>query len=308
MRIAVIGVGYLGRHHARILSALPGVTLAGVVDLNPERAQDIAATHATIVIPDAASLIGQVDAVVVATPTASHAHVARPLLEAGVAVLVEKPMARSQVEADELLNAARTGGATLAVGHTERFNPAVAVARERLTSPRFIEVHRLGTFPDRSLDIDVVFDLMIHDIDVILSIVGSPVAAIDAVGVPVLTPKIDIANVRLRFESGCIANLTASRISRDRTRKIRFFQPDSYVSVDYAEQEVEVWRLVRPPAGLPAIEGGLVPVKQEEPLKRELEDFVDAVRTRRQPQVTGEDGRRALALAEEVTSRMTTIR
>ena len=136
----------------------------------------------------------------------------------------------------------------------------MAAARERLTAPRFIEVHRLGTFPDRSLDIDVVFDLMIHDLDVILSIVGSPVAAIDAVGVPVLTPKIDIANVRLRFENGCIANLTASRISRDRTRKIRFFQPDSYVSVDYAAQELEVWRLVRPPAGLPGIEGGIVPV------------------------------------------------
>jgi predicted dehydrogenase len=308
IRAAVIGVGHLGRHHARLLSTLPGVTLSGIVDQNPERAKDIAAAHATSVIPDAGSLIGQVDAVVVATPTASHAQVAGPLLRAGVSVLVEKPMARSLAEADELIEAARAGHATLAVGHTERFNPAVAAARERLTAPRFIEVHRLGTFPDRSLDIDVVFDLMIHDLDVILSIVGSPVAAIDAVGVPVLTPKIDIANVRLRFENGCIANLTASRISRDRTRKIRFFQPDSYVSVDYAAQELEVWRLVRPVAGLPGIEGGLVPVQQEEPLKRELEDFIDAVRTRRPPSVTGEDGRRALALAEDVTRGMTTVR
>jgi predicted dehydrogenase len=307
VRAAVVGVGHLGRHHARILSTLTGVTLAGIVDQNPERAKDLAAAHGTVVVPDVDALIGQVDAVVVATPTVSHAKVAVPLLEAGVAVLVEKPMARSLAEADALIAAAQAGGATLGVGHTERFNPAVTAARERLSAPRFIEVHRLGTFPDRSLDIDVVFDLMIHDLDVILSIVESPVAAIDAVGVPVLTPKIDIANVRLRFENGCIANLTASRISRDRTRKIRFFQPDSYVSVDYAAQELEVWRLVRPLAGLPGIEGGVVPVQQEEPLKRELEDFIEAVRLRRPPLVTGEDGRRALALAEDVTSQMTTV-
>jgi predicted dehydrogenase len=307
VRAAVVGVGHLGRHHARILSTLTGVTLAGIVDQNPERAKDLAAAHGTVVVPDVDALIGQVDAVVVATPTVSHAKVAVPLLEAGIAVLVEKPMARSLAEADALIAAAQAGGATLGVGHTERFNPAVTAARERLSAPRFIEVHRLGTFPDRSLDIDVVFDLMIHDLDVILSIVESPVAAIDAVGVPVLTPKIDIANVRLRFENGCIANLTASRISRDRTRKIRFFQPDSYVSVDYAAQELEVWRLVRPLAGLPGIEGGVVPVQQEEPLKRELEDFIEAVRLRRPPLVTGEDGRRALALAEDVTSQMTTV-
>jgi predicted dehydrogenase len=207
-------------------------------------------------------------------------------------------------EADEVVRLAAHHRALLAVGHTERFNPAVATARQLLTSPRFIEVHRLGVFPDRSLDIDVVFDLMIHDLDVVLSIVGSPVAAIDAVGVPVLTPRIDIANVRLRFQSGCIVNLTASRISRDRTRKIRFFQPESYVAIDYAAQEVEMWRLVRPPTGLPAIEGGAVPVASEEPLKRELEDFVDAIRHHRAPQVTGEDGRRALALAQEISERM----
>src|SRR5690606_39078777 len=177
----------------------------------------------------------------------------------------------------------------------ERFNPAVAAARPLLASPRFIECHRLGTFPDRSLDIDVVFDLMIHDLDVVLSFVDSPVAAIDAVGVPVLTPRIDIANVRLRFESGCIVNLTASRISRDRTRKIRVFQPDSYVAVDYAAQELEVWRLLRPPAGVPSIEGGPLEVHKDEPLRRELEDFVAAAGTKSSPLVTGEDGRRALA-------------
>jgi predicted dehydrogenase len=304
MKIAVIGVGHLGRHHARILSALPDVELVAIVDINQERAEQVAAANQTQVIRDAGELIGRVDGVVIATPTESHAAVARPFLEAGMAVLIEKPMARSMAEADELVRLAREGKAILAVGHTERFNPAVAAARPLLTSPRFIEVHRLGAFPDRSLDIDVVFDLMIHDLDVVLSIVSSPVAAIDAVGVPVLTPRIDIANVRLRFESGCIVNLTASRISRDRTRKIRFFQPESYVSIDYAAQEVEMWRLVRQPAGMPTIEGGPVAVTSDEPLKRELEDFVDAIRQHRLPTVTGDDGHRALALAQEITQRM----
>jgi predicted dehydrogenase len=178
-------------------------------------------------------------------------------------------------------------------------------ARQHVHVPRFVEVHRLGTFPERSLDIDVVFDLMIHDLDIVLSMVDSPVTAIDAVGVPVLTPKIDIANVRLRFASGCIANLTASRISRDRVRKIRVFQSDSYVSVDYAAQELEVWRLVRPKAGVPSIEGGRQDVVTEEPLKRELRDFVDAVRTGQAPGVSGEDGRRALLVAQQITAEMT---
>jgi predicted dehydrogenase len=303
-KLAVIGVGHLGRHHARILSAMPDVELVGVVDLNQERAEQIAGINGTQVVREAADLVGRTDGVVIATPTESHSAVARPFLEAGMAVLIEKPLARSMAEADELVRLASKRQALLAVGHTERFNPAVAAARPLLTSPRFIEVHRLGAFPDRSLDIDVVFDLMIHDLDVVLSIVASSVAAIDAVGVPVLTPKIDIANVRLRFESGCIVNLTASRISRDRTRKIRFFQPESYVAIDYATQEVEMWRLVRQPAGMPTIEGGRVPVTSDEPLKRELEDFVDAIRQQRAPAVTGEDGRRALALAQEISHRM----
>jgi predicted dehydrogenase len=193
----------------------------------------------------------------------------------------------------------------LAVGHTERFDPAVEAARAHLRTPRFVEVHRLGTFPERSLDIDVVFDLMIHDLDIVLSTVGAPVSSIDAVGVPVLTPKIDIANVRLRFANGCIANLTASRISRERVRKIRFFQPDSYISIDYAAQDLEVWRLVRPRAGLPTIEGGKQPVTNDEPLKRELVDFVGAVRERRAPGVSAGEGRRALALAQQITEQMT---
>ena len=308
MRVAVIGVGHLGRHHARILSSTDGVTLVGVVDTNLQRAREIAEAHGTAAIEDAASLVGAVDAVVVATPTASHAAVATPLLDAGVAVLIEKPLARTVEEADALVALAASRGATLAVGHTERFNPAFTAARARLTAPRFIEGHRLGTFPDRSLDIDVVFDLMIHDIDLVLATVASPVAAIDAVGVPVLTPRFDIANVRLRFDNGCIANLTASRISRDRTRKIRFFQPESYVAIDFAAQELEVWRLVRPPAGMPSIEGGPVTVERAEPLVRELDDFIAAVRDRRAPEVTGESGRRALELAQRITEQMTAVR
>ena len=200
-----------------------------------------------------------------------------PFLERGIAVLVEKPMARTVAEADD---ADRGGearpGATLAVGQTERYNPAVAAVMPLVTSPRFIEVHRLGVFPERSLDIDVVFDLMIHDLDIVGSLVRSPVASIEAVGVPVLTPKFDIANARLRFENGCIANLTASRISRDRVRKIRFFQPDAYISIDYAAQEVEGWRLVRRDGQRPSIEGGALPVEKDEPLRRELADFIRA--------------------------------
>ena len=240
----------------------------------------------------------------IAVPTEKHRDIALPFLEAGVPVLVEKPMARSLVEADELISASIKAGVPLAVGHTERFNPAVEAARPLLTNPRFIEGHRLGTFPDRSLDIDVVFDLMIHDLDVVLSLVQADVASIEAVGVPVLTGRVDIANARLRFTNGCIANLTASRISRDRVRKIRFFQPMAYVSIDYAAQKVELWRLLR--EGLvPAIKGGEVDVPNEEPLKRELTDFVAAVVSRRPPLVDGGQGRRALELAQRITDRMT---
>jgi predicted dehydrogenase len=223
-------------------------------------------------------------------------------------------MASSLDEADEMIAAAADGGATLAVGHTERFNPALAAARPFLTDPRFIEVHRLGTFPERSLDIDVVFDLMIHDLDVVLSLVNSDVESLDAVGVPVVTNRVDIANVRLKFANGCIANLTASRISREQVRKIRFFQPASYLSIDYAAQKVDLWRLVKGagPAsfdaaqGKPSIEGGEIAVANEEPLARELADFVDAVVSRRAPVVTGEAGRRALEVAEQITDKIRT--
>ena len=305
LRVAVIGVGALGKHHARILASLPGVSLAAVVDINRARAEEIAAAHGTRPLFDAGQLDGQIDAVTIAVPTELHARIARPFLEAGIPALVEKPIARTVEEADAMIAAAGRG-AVLAVGHTERFNPAVAAARRVLVDPRFIEVHRLGAFPERSLDIDVVFDLMIHDLDIALSLVPSEVETIEAVGVPVLTGRVDIANARLRFANGCIANITASRISRDRVRKIRFFQPSAYVSIDYAAQKLEVWRLVKGNGPMPTIEGGEVEVPVEEPLKRELEDFVQAVATRRPPLVTGEQGRRALALAQQITDKMAT--
>ena len=304
VRVAVVGVGHLGRHHARVLAAMPEATLVGVVDADPARAAAIAEASGCRVFPDVPALIGHVDAVSIASPTEVHAALARPLLEAGIGVMVEKPMTRSLDEADALLDAARVSGALLAVGHIEHFNPAVEAARPHVHDPRFIEVHRLGTFPERSLDIDVVFDLMIHDLGIVLDWVRSPVVQVEAVGVPVLTPRVDIANARLRFANGCIANLTASRISREPTRKIRFFQPSTYVSIDYKTQEVEVWGVQPQAEGAPRIGGGKLDVVKDEPLRRELADFVAAVRDRRPAGVPGERGREALALATQIVAHM----
>ena len=304
MKLAVIGVGHLGRHHARILSTLPGVDLVGVVDVNRTRADAVAGEYRVAAFGDWREVLDQVDGVTIAAPTTAHLEIAEAFLDRCAHVLVEKPMTPTTADADRLLRLARERGAILAVGHTERFNPAVAAVKPLVKEPRFIEVHRLGTFPVSSLDIEVVFDLMIHDLDLVLDIVGGEVAAIEAVGVPVLTPRVDIANARLRFANGCIANLTASRISRDRVRKIRFFQRDAYLSVDYAAQEAEVYRLVRRDGQMPGIEGGKADIVHEEPLKRELEDFVAAIRDGRPPVVTGEQGRAALELAERVVARM----
>jgi predicted dehydrogenase len=283
-----------------VLSTLPDATLVGVVDADAERAAEVAAAVGAPVVTRAADLIGQVDAVSVAVPTEAHAAIAGPLLEAGIHVLVEKPMTRSLAEADGLLAAAAKSGALLAVGHIEHFNPAVQTARPHIHEPRFIEVHRLGTFPERSLDIDVIFDLMIHDLGLVLELVGSEPVEIEAVGVPVLTPRVDIANARLKFANGCIANLTASRISRDQVRKIRFFQRNTYLSIDYKAQEVEAWRLLPQEGSMPRIDGGKLDVVRDEPLRRELADFVAAVRERRAPGVTGAQGRAALVLANAI--------
>jgi predicted dehydrogenase len=304
LRAAVVGVGHLGRHHARILSSVEGATLTAVVDVNEPRAREIAAATGARAFTDIRDLDGQVDLVSIAAPTEAHAAIACHFLEQGIPVLVEKPLARSVAEADAIIRAAGKSGATLAVGHTERFNPAVIAARPAVKDPRFVEVHRLGTFPERSLDIDVVFDLMIHDLDLVLSLVPSEIESIEALGVPVLTDRCDIANARLRFASGCVANITASRISRDRTRKIRFFQRDAYISIDTGAKEAEIYRLMRFPDRRPAIEGGKIPVPDGEPLRNELQDFVDAVRFRRAPGVSGAEGRQAVALAAQITERM----
>ncbi len=304
LRVGVVGVGHLGRHHARILSGLDDARLVAVADVKRDRAEEIAGPLGARAVAAHDELFGQVDAVTIAVPTEAHAAVAVPFLERGIPVLVEKPLARTLSEADRIIAAARASQTILAVGHTERHNPAVRAASTVVTQPRFIEVHRLGTFPERSLDIDVVFDLMIHDLDIVLSLVRCEVEAIEAIGVPVLTDRVDIANARLRFANGCIANLTASRISRERVRKIRFFQPDAYVSIDYAAQEVELYRLVRGDGPRPDIQGGPMAVEREEPLRREMIDFLAAVRTGAAPAVDGEQGRRALAVATRIVEKM----
>lgn len=298
--MAVVGVGHLGRHHARLLAAMPGVELVAIAEIDAERAAAVSAATGARVVGDAAELFGLVDAVTIAAPTDVHRALTLPFLERGVHVLVEKPIAASVAEARELVAAAKSGGARLAVGHTERFNPGFAAASDVLRSPKFMEVHRLSGFPERSLDIDVIFDLMVHDLDIILAVDGTDVVAVDAVGVPVLTPKIDICNARLKFASGATANVTASRVSHDRLRKARFFQADAYVSVDFGTQTAEMWRVIPRAGERPAIEGGPLETVKDEPLRRELADFVDAVRMGRDPLVTGQAGTRALELAARI--------
>ena len=306
LRVAVVGVGHLGQHHARLLAAMDDVRLVGLVDTKPGRAEEIGAKFGVPGFTHLRDLpFDRLDAATIAVPTVSHVDVALPVIDAGLAILVEKPLASSLGEADRLIEAAARRGVVLAAGHTERFNPAVVAALPLVSNPRFVEVHRLGTFPERSLDIDVVFDLMIHDLDLLLTSVKSEVTSIEAIGVNVLTPRTDIANVRLRFASGCIANVTASRISRDKVRKLRFFQRESYLSIDYATQEAEIYRLVAQ-NGRPGIEGGKLDVQRDEPLRAELADFVDAVRRRREPGVSGRAGREALALATRVAEAMET--
>ena len=300
LRVGVIGVGHLGRHHVRLLAAMPRVDLVAAVDVVGERARAAVEGTAAAALEDYRDVLGRVDAVTIAVPTSGHLAIALEAVARGIHVLVEKPMAVSVAEADAMVEGAASAGVHLAVGHTERFNPAVQAAWPMLRHTRFIEVHRLSGFPERSLDIDVIFDVMIHDLDIALAIDGSEVTGVEAVGVPVLTSRIDIANARLKFESGCVANITASRISRDKIRKLRCFQPDMYVSVDYVAQEVEAWRLRRQAGARPVIEGGPVEVPKDEPLRRELADFVEAVLDDRAPAVTGQDGRRALALATRI--------
>ena len=304
LRVGVVGVGALGQHHARVYAGLPEAELVGVVDRNAERAAAAAEKHGARVFATAEALAAEVDAVSVAVPTIDHHRIARPLLAAGKGVLVEKPMTVTLDEADDLIAAASGSGAVLQVGHVERFNPAVDVVRSIAQKPRFIEVHRLGSFSPRSLDIDVVLDLMIHDLDIVLAMDGSPAVQVDAVGVPVLTGKVDIANARLRFASGLIANVTASRVSAEKVRKFRVFSERLYVSADFAARETQVYRLVPGAGGRPEISVDRTAAPDVEPLQRQLSAFVQAVRERSVPLVSGPDGRRALALAHEILARM----
>jgi predicted dehydrogenase len=304
VRVGVVGVGALGQHHARIYAALAGATLVGVHDADPERAAEVAGRYGTTAFSEVQALVDATDALSVAVPTVDHHRVGRLALEAGRDVLLEKPMTVTLDEAADLIAVARERRAILQVGHVERFNPAADVLRAHVRQPRFVEVHRLASFSPRSLDIDVVLDLMIHDLDIVLSLDGSAAVQVDAVGVPVLTDKVDIANARLRFASGLIANLTASRVSVDKVRKFRVFAPRTYISADFAAREAQVHRLVERPGGRPeiAMEGAAAP--DVEPLARQLESFVAAVRNRSEPVVSGADGRKALALAHEILARM----
>jgi predicted dehydrogenase len=294
-KIAVVGVGHLGTQHARLYAELGH--LAGVVDILEPRAQEIAAQYNTTPYTDYRQLFGKVDAVSIAVPTVNHAGIGIEFLEHGIDVLIEKPIASTLEQAKALIDAASRNKRVLQVGHVERFNPVVMAAREAATKPQFFEIHRLAAFSPRSLDIDVVLDLMIHDIDIVLSLVPAPVREVRAVGIPVLSSKADIANARVEFEDGCVASFTASRVSFEKTRKLRFFQPHDYISVDFASQTGTMvsLRMGR------VIERKLEPMNQE-PLKLELMSFADAVAKRGTPVVTGDDGLRALELAMRINS------
>ncbi len=297
VKVAVIGVGHLGKHHARLYAEMAEVELVGVVDIVKSRSEEIAGTYKTTAYTDYRELFGRVDAVSLAIPTTDHSRVGVDLLEHGIDVLVEKPIASTAAEAQQLIDAAGSNKRVLQVGHVERFNPVVALAREAATRPQFFEIHRLAAFSPRSLDIDVVLDLMIHDIDIVLSLVPAPVREVRAVGIPVLSPRADIANARVEFEDGCVANFTASRVSFEKVRKLRFFQPHDYISVDYATQTGTMvsLRMGR------VQERKLEPLNQE-PLKVELAAFAECVQKRGMPAVTGVDGLRALELATRINA------
>lgn len=297
MRIGVVGTGYLGRLHARVLTEMPEATVAGFVDPNDAIAAEVASSLGIRRVATVAELAKQIDCAVVATPTVAHFDVARELIEAGCDVMVEKPVTATVDEAKRLIEIAKKNNRIVQVGHVERYNPAIVAVADLARDTRYIECQRIGVFSGRSLDVDVLFDLMIHDLNLVLSLLRQKVVDIRAVGVPVLTEKVDITNVRLELESGAVANLTASRVSQDRVRKQRFFGGDFYISVDTKEQEVKGYRLVDK-----KIQPLAVTVKKKEPLRAELEAFLDCVKHRQQPLVTAEDGLEAVELATRVAA------
>ncbi|MBI4164115.1 MAG: Gfo/Idh/MocA family oxidoreductase [Acidobacteria bacterium] len=297
--VAVIGVGEHGKKHAKEFQLVAGAELVGVYDLRPERTLEVASELGVRAFATLDEALGAARAVSIVIPTSGHAEVARAAFERGVDVLLEKPITRTVEEADEVIALAAARGRILQVGHVERFNPGVVAAQAITRRPLFFEIHRLGVFSPRSLDVDVVFDLMIHDLDLVLWLAGSEVSDVRAVGLPVLSDKVDIANARVEFDNGTVANLTASRVSTERVRKFRFFQPSEYVSIDFTRRDVLVLSVDRD-GGAPKIGFRKLETKPEEPLRAELAAFTDSVRTRRAPLVGGAEGRRALALAERV--------
>ena len=311
IRIAVIGSGAFGRHHVRVLRSMDRVDLVGLWDVNQERAEALAAEHDCQTFPNFNALTGRVDAAVVATPTSTHFEIARDLLEAGIDVLVEKPIAQSSADGQALAELAARSDRILQVGHLERFNPAVIALERAATIPLFFEVHRLSVFSPRSLDIDVVLDLMIHDLDIVLALTGEEPDEIRAAGISVLSHRVDIANVRLAFPSGCIANLTASRVSTETVRKLRLFQPGQYISLDYKRQDALAFSVDAAskspsgtPGGLPQIGFNALPVERAEPLQLELESFIAVVRSRSRPRVDAFQATNALRVAEAILGKI----
>jgi predicted dehydrogenase len=305
IRAGVIGVGYLGQHHARIYSEMSGVDLVGIADLDRDRADEIGKQYDTVSYHDYRELIAQVDAVSIVSPTVTHYEIAQEFLQQGVDVLVEKPITVTVSQAEDLVRIAEAKKRILQVGHVERFNGAVRELARLVKNPGFIEVHRLGSFVGRATDVNVILDLMIHDIDIILSLVHSPVREIRAKGVPVITTNVDIANARLEFENGCVANVTASRVSTHPQRKMRFFQPETCISLDFQEQKVECFRRIGDHQGFlegnpPEIVEEKISISREEPLKVELSSFIDVIRKRSRPVVSGMEGLNALKVATDI--------
>jgi predicted dehydrogenase len=301
---AVIGVGYLGKFHAEKYAASPKANLVAVVDTDQNRAREIGAPLGADILTDYRELFGRVQCVSVAVPTRYHFQVARDFIEAGIDVLVEKPLTADIAEARDLVAAAKEKNVILQVGHLERFNPAIRQLEGVIKEPKFVECHRLAPFVERGTDVDVVLDLMIHDIDVISSLVRSPVERMEAVGVPVLTDKPDIANARIKFANGCIANVTSSRVSIKRERKIRIFQPDAYISIDYDQRRAQIYHKPAPGAGWLGIRAENIEIKDGDALADEIDSFLDCVRTRALPLVDGDEGLRALEIASMISSQL----
>ena len=302
--VGVVGVGYLGKYHAEKYAASPKARLIGVADVDEVRAREIADQFHTEAMYDYRRLFGRVQCVSVAVPTRLHRDIAWEFLEQGIDVLVEKPLAVTLAEGRDLVETAQARNAILQVGHLERYNPAIRKLESIIREPKFVECHRLAPFVERGTDVDVVLDLMIHDIDVIASLVRSPVQQVEAVGVPVLTDKPDIANARIRFANGCIANVTSSRVSIKRERKVRFFQPDAYISIDYDQRRAQIFYKPPPGATWLDIRGETIEIKEGDALADEIDSFLDCVRSRSLPLVSGAEGLRALEIASMISAQL----